>query len=191
MPSSQALPPGPSTMVLATVSASLLPLVTQEPLDCGQGSCCCVLWFLCLSLVCDCGEHLRELCQAPTAPLGVVPRLAWQVIGGFWLLELLSCSCLQCVCFVLFSPPVFSQVFWLACTPARPMQRLSHTLRCPPISRRVCQVITRRSVCHAHRVPLPSPPLGALPLPRVLVSLPCRCCCFGLSFEAVLCQYSG
>uniref|UniRef100_A0A8C9IG44 Ubinuclein 1 n=1 Tax=Piliocolobus tephrosceles TaxID=591936 RepID=A0A8C9IG44_9PRIM len=103
------------------------------------GSCCHVLWFLCLSLVCDCGEHLRELC--PTAPLGVVPRLAWQVVRGSCLLELLFCACLQCVCFVLFSPPVFSQVFWLACTPARPMQRLSHTLPCPPISRRVYQVL--------------------------------------------------
>ncbi|XP_014375583.1 ubinuclein-1 isoform X2 [Alligator sinensis] len=31
-------------------------------------------------------------------------------------------------------------VFWLACTPARTMQHHSHTLPCPPIYRKVCQM---------------------------------------------------
>lgn len=74
---------------------------------------------------------------------------------GLWISQAAFLFCLQCVCFVL-SPPVFSQVFWLACTPAHPTQRLSHMLLCPPMSHRVCQVNARWAVFHEPHAPYPS-----------------------------------
>lgn len=47
-------------------------------------------------------------------------------------------------------------VFWLACIPAHPTQRLSHMLLCLPMSHRVCQVNARWAVCHALCAPCPS-----------------------------------
>lgn len=121
-------------MVSATVSTCLLSL----------SLCCGVLWFLCMSGVTM--GNVPGTMLSPS-PLGLVLDWSGQSSGA---LGCQGCFSLLSSMFVFCSlPSCFSQVFWLACTPARPMQHLSHMLPCPPMSRRVCQVIARWGPCHA------------------------------------------
>lgn len=126
------------------------------PILCAMLGLVCV-WYDCGSTPCP-GKLLStwSSCFVPDWPTGYL---------GLWISQAAFLFCLQCVCFVL-SLPVFSQVFWLACTPAHPTQRLSHMLLCPPMSHRVCQVNARWAVCHEPYAPYPST-LGAL-LPALL-----------------------
>lgn len=143
MPLLQALPLGPSTMASATVSSCFLPLFL----------CCVPCWVMYVFGVTVGAPLVQGSCLVPWSSC-FVPDLPTGYLG-LWISQAAFLFCLQCVCFVL-SPPVFSQVFWLACTPAHPTQRLSHMLLCPPMSHRVCQVNARWAVCHEPCAPYPS-----------------------------------
>lgn len=162
MPSSRAPLLGRSTMASATVSALPAPpaVGTAGSLLATSAvtACSAVMYWPTVSSGVTIGSSRGNMLSPP---LGVSTRSRPGRFSGAPDRQA-AAPCLSSLRVLVLLPPVSSQVSWLACTPAHPTRRLSHTLPRPPTSRRVCQVIARWAECRTHCAPFPSPPLRRL-----------------------------